>query len=293
MILRIVFPFSIFVGLCSAQTIDQRLDSVNLDSKAPEHAESAKFGIRPFQFVSEQEGASLGFRFYQPDSFSPEEKLPLVIWLHGQGGGGNDGRNVNIKLVRLLIGPEADEDTKCFLLFPQFQKGDNWWHYYDEKRGDQTGVAGAMVLRLIDEMCEKVPHVDSERIYILGASQGSLAQNIWFEAYRNRFAGSVQFAGSNPVDRLEKDWMIPTWVFYSSDDRVAMQSNITLRFINRMKEWDESKIRVTQYSDAGHGGTVQKGLSEPDWIEWLFSQRNVKDPVIDEKKWAWIFYGNG
>ncbi|MEO0414122.1 MAG: PHB depolymerase family esterase [Verrucomicrobiota bacterium] len=273
--------------------ITEAIPEVTTDEQATPPNAATELGVLPYRYDPDPNEKYLPFLFYQPNRAVREgdTKIPLVIWLHGQGSGGaNNGKSYNGALANLLL---TNETTKkeCFIMFPQFQIGYNWWDYPDEKRGHQQGIAAAHVLQLIDEICENIPAVDRERIYVAGMSQGSLAQAIWFRVYENLFAGSIQFAGSNSGSRLTENTAVPAWVFYSTDDRVAMQNDTTESYIGRMKEWLPEGIKVTKYTDAGHGGTLSRGLKEDGWIDWLFQQRSQKRPNINQAQWDETFYG--
>jgi len=244
--------------------------------------------LKPYLYATGGEDHPLPFRFYAPDVefHEGDEKIPLLIWLHGAGAGGtNNVKNVNLNLARKLIGPEAIREEPVFLLFPQYHDDYNWWTYTSDKRGFKNGIPGRQILDLIDELITAIPAVDPQRIYIMGMSQGGFGIPYLVTAYPNRFAAQALIAGMTRTVPWDSKNTIPSWLFYSKDDPVMNQDGTDIGggMTTLLRDIaGEEKIKATIYEDAGHGGTLKRAIEDPGLFDWLFSQKNENEPSRDD-----------
>src|SRR5581483_5344398 len=98
--------------------------------------------------VYKKHGSSMPYRLFIPKDYKPDQKYPLVIWLHGAGSAGTD----NLGQISLdnRIGthfwtrPENQQKHPAFVLAPQSQGG---WDSNESK-----GLSGElkMVLEILD-----------------------------------------------------------------------------------------------------------------------------------------------
>ena len=134
-------------------------EAVSVHSDAKNHPGAEALNILPYLYKTGSGDHPLPFRFYAPDIEYREndEKLPLVIWLHGAGSGGTDNsKNVSVGLAKAIFGTDGKGKKKCFIMYPQFHDEYNWWTYVSSKRGPRKGTAGRQIIGLTDEICEKI-----------------------------------------------------------------------------------------------------------------------------------------
>lgn len=260
--------------------IDSAIEKVTAHAEAKAHPAAADLGLKPYLYNTGGDDFPLPFRFYAPDREFREgdAKIPLIIWLHGAGSGGTDNyKNTNVNLARKV----QESGQESFLMFPQYHEDYNWWTYVSDTRGPKQGVPGRQILDLVDEICEQMPAVDPDRVYLMGMSQGGFGIPYLVTAYPNRFAAQVLVAGMTRQVPWDKENFIPSWLFYSKDDPIMNQGGTDLGA--RMQETLEAvagttAIEVTLYEDAGHGGTLQRALEDPKLFDWLFAQSNPDKP---------------
>src|SRR5258707_10324287 len=115
------------------------------------------------------------YRLFRPEATG---KLPLVVYLHGSAGQGDDNLKQfglgNFFGTRVWLLPENQKRFPCFVLVPQTDSG---WANYDLSQQDGgpakvlpgLGQGSRLALEVIDELRRDLP-VDERRIYVTGQS---------------------------------------------------------------------------------------------------------------------------
>ncbi|WP_139905790.1 hypothetical protein [Clostridium thermarum] len=118
---------------------------------------------------------TLTYAAYEPKS--DNKKNPLLIWLHGAGEGGTDPNIVLIgnKVVNLASKEIQDIFHGAYVLAPQsptmWMDGGNGQYAFDG-----TSKYTEALMNLIKNYVNKTPHIDRNRIYIGGCSNGGFRQ---------------------------------------------------------------------------------------------------------------------
>ncbi len=223
--------------------------------------------LKPYRFTDD-DGWTMVFRFYAPESKPAGAPLPLVIYLHGAGSGGDDNvRQVpNVNRGLLFLKDENREKYPCFVLVPQCPAKQVWSLGPLNREPD----AGDHVTSLVKELAAKVPDIDEHRLYVTGYSLGGFASLRLAMEYPDVYAATVPMAGSASKDEFRGIHHIaPTWFFYNEDDTAYV------KWHHQAHEEIEklgNEHRVTVYPTGGHGGTA-KAYDEPELLPWLFSHR--------------------
>ncbi|MEM6278051.1 MAG: PHB depolymerase family esterase [Verrucomicrobiota bacterium] len=253
---------------------------------AESHPAADELGIMPYLYESGGGDHPLPFRFFAPDLEIREgdEKLPLIVWLHGAGSGGtNNKKNVNVNLARAVLSDSNSMGGKCCLLYPQFHDEYNWWTYTSRAGQPKRGVPGRQILDLVDEIVSSMP-VDGDRIYLMGMSQGGFGIPYLVTSYPNRFAAQVLISGMTRSVPWSRKNVIPSWLYYSHDDPIMHQNGRDLGA--EMTETllgvaDEEMIRITTYDTEGHNGPLKRAMEDETLWPWLFDQKNPETPSRD------------
>src|SRR6267154_1007343 len=117
---------------------------------------------------------TMPYRLFRPQAAG---KLPLVVYLHGSGGQGDD----NLKQLglgnrfgtRVWLLPENQKRFPCYVLAPQTDRG---WIRYDfsqqpAKELPGFGDGARLALEIVDRLRREF-HIDKRCIYIAGNSMG-------------------------------------------------------------------------------------------------------------------------
>lgn len=217
----------------------------------------------------------------------PDQKFPLVIYLHGGGSRGEDGvKPTGEPLPKLLASPEMRGKFPCFVLVPQCREGAyedgrpyNWtkwenqkaapalWLKSDEEASDQLRAAMAALKDVMD----KQP-VDPARVYLTGVSMGGSGSWSWAARQPEKFAAILNVCGLSEVSRAEPLSKVPVWTFHGAKDAVVPVQRT--RDLVKALEGFGGKVKYTEYPEGGHG-IAQRAFTENDHeaIQWLFGQR--------------------
>lgn len=217
----------------------------------------------------------------------PDQKFPLVIYLHGGGSRGEDGaKPVTEPLPKLLATQEMRERFPCFVLVPQCREGAyedgrpyNWTKWENQKTApalwlksdDETSDQLRAAMAALKDVLEKQP-VDPARVYLTGVSMGGSGSWSWAARQPEQFAALLTVCGLSEVSRAEPISKVPVWTFHGAKDEVVPVQRT--RDLVKALEGFGGKVKFTEYPEGGHGIAGQ-AFSENDHaaIKWLFEQK--------------------
>jgi predicted peptidase len=101
---------------------------------------------------------------------NPKLKAPLIIYLHGAGGKGNDINVIKRQVMPLLKGIQKFTKEQCIIIAPQCLK---------KSRNGGRGTWKVEELNLFLEQLKKTLPVDANRIYLTGNSFGGYGLWLW------------------------------------------------------------------------------------------------------------------
>jgi predicted peptidase len=206
------------------------------------------------------------YRLFVPPGYDRSKRYPLIVWLHGAGGVGNDNlRQImgdQIPGTRLWTKPEHQSAHPMFVLVPQTS---SFWFSANAK-----GVLPIdQVLGIIESLRAEFG-IDTTRLYLSGQSLGG--NGTWGMITRGPtpFAAAILVcpAGLDPKRSVAHATM-PVWVFMG--DRDAPPSVSGARGFVAALRAARREPRYTEYAGAGHDIWVRV-FKEPALPAWLFAQ---------------------
>jgi predicted peptidase len=238
---------------------------------------TARFEARTHKPV---DGWSMPYRLFRPTP-TGNGRLPLVVYLHGSGGLGND----NLKQISAgnMIGShvwataENQKRFPCYVAAPQTDRG---WLRYDGPRpaggGPPKALAGfgwgaRAVMDMIEALLKGFP-IDPRRVYVTGNSMGGGGS--WHVvAHRgDLIAAAVPVCGSPSLEDGGASPGVSIWNFHGDADKTVPVEVSRKRIEERRKAG--AKPLSTEYPGVGHNVTLW-AYSEPALPEWLFAQRKA------------------
>jgi predicted peptidase len=216
---------------------------------------------------------TMPYRLFRPKT---TQRVPLVVYLHGSGGLGDD----NLKQLqfgnrfgtRLWLLPENQMRFPCYVVAPQSDRG---WVRYDfsqrpAKELPGFGDGNRLALEIVDKVRQQYP-IDEQRIYVAGNSMGGAG--VWnILANRpNFFAAAVICCGAVSPDDGTGSVATPLWDFHGGSDEVVPVATSRDRIAARIKAGGHPIY--TEYPQVDHDGATRLAFTEPALPEWVFSQR--------------------
>lgn len=220
---------------------------------------------------------TMPYRLFRP--LAAAQKLPLVMYLHGSGGLGDDNLKQlafgNIFGTRLWLLEENQKRFPCYVVAPQTDRG---WAKYDMAQQSSgpakvlpgLGDGSRLALEVIDVLRREFS-IDERRIYVAGNSMGGAG--VWnVLAGRPRFfAAAVICCGSASTEDGTQSISTPLWNFHGDADQNVPVSLSRDRMAARRKAGGHPIY--TEYPGVDHDGATGLAFTEPELMKWVFAQR--------------------
>ena len=230
---------------------------------------------KKFEARTQKGDWQMPYRLFRPEATG---KLPLVVYLHGSGGQGDDNLRQlglgNIFGTRVWLLPENQKAFPCYVLVPQTDRG---WVRYDPTQWEKgkaeivpgLGEGARMVLQIVDGLRHEFP-IDEGRIYVMGQSMGGAGT---WNVISNRpdfFAAAGICCGSISSEDGTGSLKTPLWCFHGYSDQTVPVSESRDRIAARRKAGGHPLY--TEYAGVDHN-VWEWAFTEPALLKWLFSQR--------------------
>jgi len=218
---------------------------------------------------------TMPYRLFRPDAAGP---LPLVLYLHGSGGLGDDNVKQmglgNVFGTRVWALPENQKRFPCYVVAPQTDRG--WVRYGEPAPGDSVaqvipglGDGARLALRIVDALRREFA-IDEQRIYITGQSMGGAG--VWHMiAQRPQFfAAAVVCCGGSTLDPAAAAAGTPLWNFHGAADTTVAPA-VSRDRIAALRKAGGHPLS-TEYPGVGHN-VWEWAYTEPQLVPWMFARR--------------------
>ncbi|BBH69855.1 hypothetical protein ACTI_65400 [Actinoplanes sp. OR16] len=237
--------------------------------------------VDAFGFGTSQSG--MKYRLYTPES---RGKRPLIVWLHGGGEGASlpDGyydNETTLRANRGALGFATPEAQRIFggayVVAPQ---SFSFWM----EDGDRYAP---LIREIVRDLVRRLP-VDTDRIHVVGCSNGGYMSMKMTTVYPSLFASSVPICGivgslqpGNPPlipDEQLAAITTPTWLVTSLDDTTVPPEPNTIHAHSLIPG-----AEVTLYEHV-----IWNGHQFPGHWSWIYVARN--DPALPggTRIWQWM-----
>jgi predicted peptidase len=235
----------------------------------------------------QMKGTVYKYQVYVPDDWTPRQKWPVILFLHGAGERGDDG----LLETDVGIGPAIRNGRNRFpaiVVMPQCQKN-LWWI---EPPMQDLAIATL-------EAATKEFEGDAQRTYLTGLSMGGYGTWYLAERYPGRFAALIVICGGIrppagalktnpnlaqliPPDQPEsyskaaaQVGNVPVWIFHGASDDIVpvIESQRMYAAMQRVG----TDVHYTEYPGVGHH-SWEKAYDEPKLLPWLFTQSLAAKP---------------
>jgi predicted peptidase len=194
---------------------------------------------------------------WRPPDYTPVRQWPLILFLHGAGERGSDGR----RQASVGIGPALNRFPERFpalVVMPQCPLTSHW--------SRETQVLAA----LLDEVMNTFP-IDGSRVYLTGISMGGNGSFALAAAHPDRFAAVVPICGWGAPPQMSPALRsVPIWAFHGAVDDIVPAEH-SREMVRALAEAGNTRVRYTEYPDLAHV-SWDAAYADPSLAEWLFAQ---------------------
>lgn len=247
--------------------------------------------FRQEEFVSPYTGQTLPYNLYLPEGYNPDEKYPLVLFIHDAGVASGPVTHTLYQGngATSWAEPEAQARHKCIVVAPEYPVitvDDNWnySHHLDA------------TIALLKDLQTRYS-IDPARIYTTGQSMGCMSSIVLMLKEPDLFAGALLVAGKwnpdlmGPLDK-QNIWIIScegdassytlqgkavakwreqgspvseaTWDMTLPVDRLSVEAD-------KMRA-DGNHLLFTHLTGGNHRATWFVAYGIPSVQDWLFEQ---------------------
>ena len=173
-------------------------------------------------------GDTLLYRLLRPEVMKPDEKYPLVLFLHGAGECGNDNEKQLVHGGQMWLNPVNREKYPAFILAPQCPET-GYWAYAERPSSFvpedmPLEVPVSPVFRTLKELLDTylaMPQIDKDRIYVMGLSMGGMGTFDMAVRYPEIFAAAIPICGTVNPARLKAGKSVKFRIFHGDADNVV------------------------------------------------------------------------
>ena len=201
---------------------------------------------------SSAKGIDFSYAFHKPET--AQEKIPLIIWLHGGGEGGSDPSS---PLLANRAANYASEEIQAvfrgaYVLVPQCPGA---WMHNDKgvmTHGEEDDVYHVALMELIETFVAAHPDIDTDRIYVGGCSNGGymslkliLEHPEYFAAgYISALAFQSQYISDEQIKSIRH---VPIWFVHAADDGTTLPEKTVLPVYKRLLEAGAKNVHLSYY----------------------------------------------
>lgn len=232
-------------------------------------------------------GVDLTYSSFTPDT--DQEKVPLIIWLHGGGEGGTD---TTIPLLGNRAANYASPEIQqyfggAYVLAPQTPT-----RWMDSGEGSTSGQVDDIYFEalkgLFDDFVSKHPNVDTDRVYVGGCSNGGYMSLKLILEYPDYFAGGYISALAYRAAYLSDDQAksiknVPIWFVHSKDDSTTVADQTVLPVYDKLIKAGAKDVHLTLYDHVVDitGLLGGEDYHYPGHWSWIYSHANLSQTDFD------------
>ncbi len=216
-----------------------------------------------------KKGAKMPYRLFVPFGYDSSKNYPLLLWLHGGTGRGED----NVKQItrqneiatHFWTKSDVQAQFPVFVLVPQCPSGEIW----ADPEINQPSKALEMALEILSKV-ENEFAIDPDRVYIAGQSMGG--SGVWslLQVYPDKWAAAMVLSAFDNFTNVQAISRVPLWVFQGDADQ-SVPVDLVRQMMKQLKK-ASANARYTEYHKTDHE-VWNRVFTEPDLLPWLVAQK--------------------
>jgi predicted esterase len=243
---------------------------------------AADFDARTFHDAA---GHALPYRLFIPRGLAPSRKVPLVLFLHGSGGRGDDNLHQLTDQAAALtfVQPQTQARWPVFMVAPQCPAEEQWvampWGT-PSGRGSRPAEPTwpmAAALALVDQLVTEFPAIDTAQLHVTGMSMGGYGTFDAAARAPSKWRAAVPICGGYDESQVASLVGLPLWAFHAEDDATVPVTR-TRDVIAALRKLG-GRPRYTEYPAAAHHGHASwiPAYADPDLLPWMFGPHPTPD----------------
>lgn len=213
-------------------------------------------------FSYKKHSKNLLFNLYIPDRIKKNEKVPLIIYLHGSNSRGKDNILPTFESIRYFTYDKFQNKNKSFVLVPQCPNKQAW-----------NGNTLKTFLNLVSEVKSKLPFLDKRRIYLIGHSMGAYGVCAAIKEKPNYFTAAMPISGAVSSYNYNFTNTPRMWIIYSKNDCKSVKLSCQ-KLYSKFTRHHEGKYKISNVSFTDHNTIFKRAIHDKKVINWLFSNNN-------------------
>ena len=226
---------------------------------------------------------------YVPNEYASSKRWPLIVYLHGGGGkGDNAGDALNPTLFRQGIVRAIQKHPGRFpalVVFPRCPEGKIWspipadpvqsaWRL--QRHGRQPIPDAEDHITAVIETVVANFSVAEDQVILTGHSMGGEGSTRYAALHPERVAAVAPSAGSAVVVLEDAPILarIGVWLFQGENDSLST-APLARRMIAAIRAAG-GEPRYTEFEGVGHG-MARLVYDDPEVIAWMLAQRRARD----------------
>ena len=224
------------------------------------------------QFISPVDQKNLYFWIRIPSQWDADNRLPLLVIMHGTTCRNGQGEWDYIERSKELYGsdPHIIIEPQCPGHFEEC-----CWTSKAYNTGSQTiDIDNPPIgIRLVNELVEAVLselNLNDQRVYIMGGSNGGYAAWFMLITRPQIYTGALIFCGAGDptkANRVTEHWV---WNWHCSDDGIVPVSGSD-EMVAAIEAAGGTRVKYNRETGCGHSAW-EPAFAEPTLWTWMFSK---------------------
>ncbi|AMV37887.1 redoxin domain-containing protein [Planctomyces sp. SH-PL62] len=203
------------------------------------------------------DGGESRYVVYIPGDYDAARPSPAILFLHGSGAIGTDGRGHIGALAKAIA--RWDGPFPFVTVFPQAPSGD--WR--------PGSGHGDLAIAVLDDVLRQYS-VDADRVALTGVSMGGEGTWALAAVYPERWSAIVPLCGGGDPKTVARFARVPCWSFQGADDRMIPPS-LSREMVRALRQAGGRSI-YTEFPGVGHN-CWDRAYTRADLFEWLGQRR--------------------
>lgn len=225
----------------------------------------------------EYSNEEIHYRLMKPAAAEPDQKYPLVIFLHGAGERGTDNELQLLYFPTQMAQPRYRERFPCYVLAPQCRNDRKWmdvdWSKKTDPEMPETPTAELQAVMQMIERTLKEEQIDPDRVYLTGLSMGGFGSFDLALRHPELFAALAPICGAADPTKVVAIRDLPVWVAHGDADS-AVPVERSRSAVQALRAAGGRPIYV-EMPGVGHNSWTPSYQDNDGLVPWLFRQKRA------------------